>query len=129
MNEERAYKLIWNFINMHRVAKEKNETIPVSLIAKDAPTLLLEALNVLRSGRGCVICQENKKATRKLRRTLTDRNKQIKDLQNRLIVFEEPRHGLYKFREPECISDETDVGPHDFEEDFCRGAFTKWRME
>ena len=95
---------------------------------------LLARLNALRVRplEVCEQCASQKTARRKLQKKLTEKNREIKDLRNRVAILENPRAGMTKFRPPEPTLDERELDPEDvqdFAHDVQNGAFFNHRRK
>ena len=92
---------------------------------------LLGALNSLRvCPEICTECLNYKSAMRKVRKKLTEKNKEIKDLKNRIALLKNPRQGMTKFRAPEPSIIEADALEENDVQEFARaiqtGAFSRF---
>jgi hypothetical protein len=92
---------------------EAYRILHAALEIRQGDQMLLEALNTLREQKDCLQCQKHRSNTRKLRRKITEKNKQIKDLENKILLLRDPRQGLIRFRDPDLIETTTDDGPND----------------
>ena len=89
---------------------------------------LVAALNLLRSGTACHACACNTRSTRKLRQTLTKRNKEIRDLKNQIELLRAPRQGMSRFR-PLAVETVEAADVQDFAHDLHNGAFFDHRRK